>query len=242
VTRIGDMGAGMAGGRPLAPEELRRDLPDRSGQLPGGGTGLSRDGPGRETGQRQYGLDAGLAGDRQALFLDKVRRALGEDGTQDEGDDTGGPAQRLLAMAGETTAPRLVDGLPSPGGPAVADASGRTAGVVQLAERIERSLEGEMAAGWRSGVSLRLDLEDAGDGPRSLTLTMTATSIDVVLSPPEGGLPEDYALAAQALAERLQTRFSRRVVRIHEAGGQEAKASHGLDEISRLLSGRGERP
>jgi hypothetical protein len=54
-------------------------------------------------------------------------------------------------------------------------------------------------------------------------------------------LPEDYALAAQALADRLQARFSRRIVRIHEAGdGHEAKASHGLDEISRLLTGRGD--
>lgn len=241
MTRIGDMGAGMVGGRSL-PRESRRDLQDGPGQMPGGGAGLSRDGLSREMGQGQYELDAGSTGDRQAFFLDKVRRALVENRAEGDAGDADGMAPRLLAVAGEVVAPRLFEGAPAKAGPDAGDASGRVAEITRLAERIERSVEGEMAGNLRSGISLRLELQDAGDGPRGLTLTMTATSIDVVLSSPEGGLPEDYALAAQALADRLQARFSRRIVRIHEAGdGRGMKASHGLDEISRLLTGRGDR-
>lgn len=241
MTRIGDTGAGL-GGQSLPPRESRRDMQGGPGQLPGGGTGLLRDGLSREAGQGQYGLDAGLTGDRQALFLDKVRRALVENETDGGGGDIDGQASRLLAIAGDIAAPRPFDGGPAPAGSATGDVSGRTAEITRLAERIERSVDGEMAGGLRSGVSLRLDIQDAGGGPRSLTLTMTATSIDVVLSPPEGGLPDGYAVAAQALADRLQARFSRRIVRIHEAGaGDDAKASRGLDEISRLLAGRSDR-
>lgn len=231
MTRIGNIGA---------PEESCHDLQREPGGLPGGGTSRSRDGLGREMGRGQFELDAGAAGDRNALFLSKVRRALGENGTDDDGDGTDEQASRLLAVAGEPAALRLIDGLPATAGLVAGYASGRTAEVARLAERIEQSIKGEMAGNLRSGFRLRLDLQNAGDGPQSLTLTMTTNSIDVVLSSPEGGLSADYALAAQALADRLQARFSRRVVRIYEANAEnELRASHGLDEISSLLAGRG---
>jgi len=179
----------------------------------------------------QFDLERGLSDDRGAAFLDKVRRALSESGEAASTDGDAG-APRLLAMAGDPQAAASADAaaLPAPGRDVPASVR-----IEALVERIEQSLRGALAPGPGGSLSIRLDLGGAG-GFAGISVSMSPDMVDIVLS--RAGFPaaEDLAVAAQVLADRLQMRFPRRIVRVFEAPGRDGGGPGGLDEIGALLS------
>ena len=243
MTRVGGGGAdgnlaAFGGG-----EAARRRERDRGGDEELSSRGRPRD-PGL-AGQHmafdQSGLDAGA--ERHAQFAETMRRALGErrDDAERPGEDE---VRRVLAVAG---APAPLPSPFAPGAPLGAEASvlGPTTSerVETLANRIEAAVRAELRGEMGPAITLRLDIAGAMPGVDALTLTVSPTLIEVVLTRAAGAdLPSDYAAAAQALADRLQSRFSKRLVRIVEAeapGGTQTP-SRGLEDISRLLAPPGE--
>lgn len=110
---------------------------------------------------------------------------------------------------------------PHPGPLVAADATltgtERVGWLETLYTRIEQALLHSPAT---ADGSIRLDLQLAAEGMEGLQgveIAMSSTALDVVLSRTEGQATAEYLAATQALAERLQERFPRRIIRIHDA-------------------------
>jgi glutathione S-transferase len=233
MTRIGPTPADA--GRAAALHEETRARRGDERQLGRGSPSLG-DGLRREMRFNQFGLGAETK-EREDAFHEKIRHALRD---ARPGDDRSEERTRLIAAAGEAAPIRTA--APQPAAPAADDGAAQRADrglrIDQLAQRIEEALGTELRGG-RSELSLRLDLGGAEFGLASLTVAITPDTLDVVLTGAGAPLPPEAAAAAQALAERLQQRFARRVVRIHEAEPAMQGASGGMDEISRLFRGGG---
>lgn len=234
MTRVGGPGPNLVEGFPTPAENERGTREDRFA----GGR------PGRESLGREMGFQSGVGGqsstdERETSFREKMRQALGEAKIVEDRNDEQG-SQRLLAIAGVGVASLPANAV-APADQQVGLSPGVANQVDMLTHRIEQALRAEMRDGVPAGFSLRLDLPDAGS-ISGVTITMSSDSIDIVFTRAGSETTAEYLLAAQALAERLQARFSRRIVRIHEVDGSpETKPSQGLDEISRLLGRSGDR-
>ena len=239
MTRIGQHGGGAAG----------QDLSGFAGEA--GAFDLRRGASARREGGRDPDLDGGgpfgtradaAAPSREAAFQASVREALARD---EPGLDPSGPeGERVLAIAEwRAGAPFPFQvAAPAPAGdPSALPA--REPVAEALAVRVEQALRAEALAALHGPVALRLDLGGAVEGLHALTVTMTATSLDVTLVRAEGAVPEELIRSAQALADRLQLRFAKRVVRVLdrvEGGGADGSGPDGeagLAAISRLLGG-----
>ena len=84
--------------------------------------------------------------------------------------------------------------------------------------------------------TLALQLAPNGmEGLRGVEISMSPTTLDVVLSRTQGQATGEYLAATQALAERLQDRFPKRVIRIHEVvSGSGAARKQETDAISEI--------
>lgn len=213
--------------RDLASETARRAREDREfgaeGRQPRSDAGVGRDG-------FEFGTGPDPRDDpRKDLFSDAMRRA-----TQSEDSDRReATEQRLLAVAERSS------GLPAPE-PARAD-SLQDAGGSRLSARVEDALAQALrglGADRRGAepIVLRFDAADSGrDGVTSVVVSFGADGIDVTLHGDGLDASAEFLQAAQALAERLQSRFSQRTVRVFQADGR-AGPAEGEEPKSTSLS------
>lgn len=89
--------------------------------------------------------------------------------------------------------------------------------VAALTQRIEEAVRAELYAAPGRPIALKLELGDLVPGLLSVSVAMTPEGIDVTLARSAGEASPELLLAAQALAERLQTRFAKRIVRVLDA-------------------------
>ncbi len=155
--------------------------------------------------------------DREAGFLRSFRAAIREakrDSEGQDGQEQQTPEPRVLAVAEQ---PRWT-GLPTPAdaapATATATASSTDAIVNAVTEAIDRSIRAEMAP--RDGAPLRLALTFPQEnlGLTGLYITLTPTTLDVTFERVGPELSEALVRAAEALASRLLTRQSKKIVRI----------------------------
>lgn len=192
----------------------------------GRGSGGRADGPLKASGWSRS-LDASL---RAAAFekgLHHAVRNLGDDegvGNQPGQNRTFAQAQ-LLAIAQSP-----MTGLPSPGAAQSADASSpSTAAIVaSVTEYIQQSIRADAMP--VSGQVLKLSLAFGGDvageiGLTGISLSVTATTLDVVLERAGSEASESLLRAARILSERLMTRFSKQTVRILDRITPDAQAA-----------------
>lgn len=135
-----------------------------------------------------------------------------------------------------TAAPQMIPPAASQAAPSGPVSIHRVEWVEGLTNRIEHALQtGRKAGGDSISLSLDLGVHELG-GVRGVEIIMSPSTLDVVLTRTEGQATVEYLAATHALAERLQDRFSRRIVRIHEVAVQLKKSSaQGLEEISQIL-------
>ena len=232
----------------------------RPGANPSGTGFLTQDafsGPGGDLGDRRD-LDTDfLGGDgleleedstsssatgREADFMRSFRAAVrgskgdaegeGQSGQEDQAQEP-----RVLAVAEQS----LWTGLPSP-----ADAAPDTATkwpsteamVASVMESIDRAMRAEMAP--RPGVPLNLKIafHDESLGLTGLRITVTQTTLDVVFERSGSAPAEEFVRAAEALAQRLMTRFSKRTVRILDIAATEehAEQEHPAAAVSTAMN------
>lgn len=86
-----------------------------------------------------------------------------------------------------------------------------------LTQRVEEAIRAELYATPGQPIALKIDLTDLIPGLNSVTVSMTPEGIDVTLARTVGEASAELLQAAQALADRLQTRFAKRVVRVLDA-------------------------
>jgi len=163
--------------------------------------------------------------ERAATFERRIESALERE--QPGGEYPGAADARLLASAGAMP-------LPDPVIPQGRSMEGRI-------EAVERQIAAALPGKWQhpSGEPLSFLLQGAGladTGLASITLTLTPEGLDVTLvaSDPDAG--DLFRQAAQALADRLQHRFPRRLVRIFEAADDGGKQDAAPDTIAALFA------
>lgn len=191
---------------------------------------------GGETGGLGHFDRFGASEDPEADFLDKVRRAIGDGGRPQKAggeEPDPDPDARLLAVS-ERLAP-----LPLPGvvddAPAPVDTAGRAA---LVSDRIEAAVRGEMRPPGNEPLTIRFDTADlAASGIAGVTITLSATALDVTLTRSAPDASQGFLQSAQALADRLQVRFGKRIVRIMEADALPATPSRGgFEGLSALFA------
>jgi hypothetical protein len=170
------------------------------------------------------------ATEREADFLRSFRAAVrgSKRDAEDEGQGTQGqqtPEPRVLAVSEQL----LWTGLPSPAdassGPGVEPKRPSTeAMVTSVMEQIDRAIRAEMAPRAGMPMSLNIAFADESSGLTGLRVIITQTTLDVIFERAEAVASEELVRAADALAQRLMTRFSKRTVRILETA-----TSHGED-------------
>ena len=178
-----------------------------------------RDGESLECGEDSAGSSSATLG-READFLRSFRAAIRDfhrdaqeekRGAQDEQTEP-----HVLAVAQQP----LWTGLPSPAEAAPAamekGSSSAESVVASITETIDRLIRAEMAP--RAGVPLnvRIPFSDENRGLAGLRITITRTTMDVVFEHTGSVLSDELVRAAEALAERLMTRFSKKTVRIFD--------------------------
>jgi len=223
-----------AGNQPANAESRSNSLSDALRREP------DRQTAGRETGlTRDMRFAAFAHGDRAAeerknAFARKMSHALAEIGaTLGSDGDMNMDGLRLLATAGGGSSfPMPADATPARDGAVVA-ATPTTQAIV---ERVEAALAAQPVDAPVTSVSLKLDLSDIGGNISGLTISLSPTGIDLVLTRGAGEANAPFIEAAQALADRLHVRFAKRVVRVMEIDDKPAAVADGLGVISELLS------
>lgn len=168
----------------------------------------------RPAGQADPPADGGSAS--WAVRGEPRHHTLREQGAEEEdgAGDAGPGTERLLALAERPPGFALVPAAAAPAPPAGAEQAAR---VEALTLRVEEAVRAELYAAPGRPVTLRLDLGGLVPGLLGLTVAMTPDGIDVTLARAAGPPSAELMQAAQALAERLQTRFARRIVRVLDA-------------------------
>lgn len=173
--------------------------------------------------------------ERHSQFQETMRRAM-TSGRHDAADENDDQATKLLATAGSlSSAPFIAAAGVLPASDAQPLAPTTAERVDALAARIESAFRAELRG--QAAVSVQIDLAGTFPGVDALTVSMSPAVIEVVLTRSAEDLPADYAASAQALADRLQSRFAKRMVRVVERDSPVREAgSRGMDDISRLLA------
>jgi hypothetical protein len=160
--------------------------------------------------------EATVNADLMSAFERSIRTATKSLGGSDDsgGADTFADA-RLLAQS-ETTVP--VSTLPSfadlaPPQPAALSPSGSDM-VATVTRHIEAAIRADMRPSKDAPLTLQLAFPGEEAGLFGLTLSMTATTLDVVLDRVVGDMSPELLAAAAALSDQLRLRFGKRVVRI----------------------------
>jgi hypothetical protein len=224
---------GAPGAEP--PPRNPSDLADEGGfdtRRDGKGTALDL---GLNLGQQGFSSFAGK--ERQAVFEASVRRAAGDD----DGVAAKPREDKVLAVAEEPrglpqmplAAPQLTTAVADPAGPTLVDRAG------DVAVRVEQAIRAELSHGLGGPISLKLPIGDLFPGIDAVTITMSADALDIGIQRSGAEISDALLAAAQALADRLQARFSKRIVRVIDVAGPaaagDAPPADGLTEIARLL-------
>jgi hypothetical protein len=182
------------------------------------------------------------ATEREADFLRSFRAAVRGSKRDAEGEGQGAqqeetPEPRVLAVAEQ----RLWTGLPSPADTAPSSEkrwSSTESMVASVMESIDRSIRAEMAPRAGAPLSLKIAFHDESLGLTGLRITVTQTTLDVVFERTGSVVAEEFVRAAEALAERLITRFSKRTVRILDttAPGEQADQEQPADAVKAPLN------
>jgi hypothetical protein len=168
------------------------------------------------------------ATEREADFLRSFRAAVRGSRRDAEGEGQGAqqeemPEPRVLAVAEQ----QLWTGLPSPAdtAPAAEKKSPSTESMVaSVMESIDRSIRAEMAPRAGAPLNLKIAFHDESLGLTGLRITVTPTTLDVVFERTGSVVAEEFVRAAEALAQRLMTRFSKRTVRILDLTASDREA------------------
>jgi hypothetical protein len=225
-------------GGPLAEDTLgdgRQDLNRRYGDL----TSLadSRPDSGEDNLPPMCGVSSGEA-DFLKCFHSAISAQSGE-GKDKDSDirDTHRDGAEMIAIAQQPNWMFLTS--PSPAASPVTEtrALASEVKVNLITEAIERAIRAEMAPQPGQPLSLHVNLGGDAFGLAGLNVTVTPLNIEVVLLRPDPVIQEELAGAAQALADRLMARFSKRTVRVlqsHTRAGSTPRSP--LREISNSLS------
>jgi hypothetical protein len=227
----------------------------QTGQAGPGASGDDKLQPGHQGGARpdsrgaildnkpRYGPKTATVGetaDRAAAFARSIRAA--ELKAKGEGESIRSQTETDREAAAGAVQLRIEDVAPALLRSAAAAGEGRTSTpgpeITAVVARIEQAVKAESRAAANGLAAVHLDLGDAVAGLKGLTVAMTPTAIDVTLLRSEGEVSAELIGAAQALADRLQQRFGRRIVRVHDTTGEvaaEAGEGHGLQAISNIL-------
>lgn len=229
MTRVGHGGPGDAGqGAPdFAGRESFEGGREAFRQRDGGETSGRREGRAGLLGGRLAGGDGSpfASADRSAAFERSVEAAAG-DRVQTAAVEDAPERDRVLALVEWAAPPSPF--IPEPVVPPLAPlAPNIEARVTDVVSRVEQAIRAELFQDAGRPVSIRIELPENGDGVQSITIAMSATTLDVRLQRGDGRVTDDLLAAAQALAERLQARFSRRVVRVLDAGEGAAARGNG---------------
>jgi len=228
MTSIGKSDGGPLGQR--AGGFSTRDGFDRTRGDVGGRGDTDSDRPGKTL----VAAETARAGERAARFAKSFRTWLDHDKAAHDESLT---QAILVAVAKAPVSAGLP--LPADAAPQPVNSPALEAVVTSVTELIDRSIRAEMAVSALRPLDLRVALPEGLDGLTGLRLIMTPTSLDVIFECAEQGLSDHLAAAAEVLAERLRTRFSKRCVRVMEMpGGQPPKtehAGHGVRTLSDLF-------
>lgn len=105
--------------------------------------------------------------------------------------------------------------------------------VDSVMKHIEWSIRADIAPRFDQPLNIRVDFAATIAGVTGLTLTMTPTAIDVILERNGSGMSPELAQAAEALAKRLMSRFSKQVVRIFDVPSASAVQTSQESSITR---------
>ena len=219
-------GAGHGGAMESGAVAARIDQPDRDGS--GGAEARSSAGDPLPDDRPDAAISASVPCGPVAIDARESRRLLAT---------AEAPADAIAALF---AAPGRVPRGSAEGPAAESDVAGpsierRIAGI---AERVERAIAADLAAGATAPLALRIPLDGAAEGPTSLTIVATAQGLDITLCGGDRVAPTPELIrAAQGLAERLQRRLGRGSVRIFE-GDEPERAATGWTDLSAIL-GRG---
>lgn len=166
----------------------------------------------------------------EADFLECFRVAI--DGRSGDTKNKGGDTRRenlddrqVIATAEQrnwTFLPPLADMAPALPG---ARTDAIEAKVSLVTETIERAIQAEMAPQPGQPLNVHIDLADADLSLAGINLTVSPLNIDVVLLRTGSVVSPELIGAAQALADRLVERFSKRAVRVLHSSPSSASAS-----------------
>jgi hypothetical protein len=231
MTRVAAAGSGALPASEVAKRQRHDDAgrqtpPRKDGRQAGAETGLRSD-----VAAREQQIEA----ERIAAFERSARQALHSVG-EDEAS-RGLEQSRLLAAAEwrPHAVPPAVGGAAQAGSP-----SGVAQSVAELSARIEEMARRELAVSGGRPISLQVPLDASLAGVQSVTVTMSPTTLDVTLNRTGNDVSDELIGAAQMLVDRLQLRFSKKLVRVFDkhavenaAAGDAAETS--MDAISSLL-------
>jgi hypothetical protein len=167
------------------------------------------------------------ATERETDFLNSLRAAE-RDSKNDGGSDKEsaqeeqGSQSQIIVVVEQ----RAWTGLPSPAGSAAgpqAVGSSTESIVNSVTEAIDRSIRAELAPRPGEPLNLKIAFHEESMGLAGLHIIVTPTTLDVVFERTGGIFSEELVRAAQALAERLMTRFSKRTVRILDTAPSSAR-------------------
>lgn len=234
MTRITGPGIGPGEFQPPASGERRDGYDSRRDGL-SGRFGELRNGLGQGMRSDEFTFGDGLTEERENAFRDKMAAAL-QAGARDEQSGEELPPTKLIAVAGEAALPVMAAAPQSAAAQPASAAPDRSAEIFALVDRVESRIAAELAGQGAQQLTLRLDLPDAAFGISGFSISISADAIDVVLDRGGAAASGEIMAAAQALADRLQQRFARKTVRIHEVEQrQEPDKERAFDEISRIF-------
>ncbi len=189
---------------------------DRGASKFGAGTDMKRQG--------ESAVQQAREADFEARLQKAVSGQTGDSGGGEQRGDDGEP--RLLAMIELPTVSQLLSG----GQTLKADPTTQSARTTEIANtvamRTEAALRSEMQLPPGTPISLRLQLDMPAHGLSGVTINSTSSSLDVILERNSKDASEDLMQAAQALAQSLQRKYPRRLIRVMDtAGGEEIEAA-----------------
>jgi hypothetical protein len=211
---------------------------------------LRPDAPRREPDRQKAGRDAGLnremrfsafawgdsaTEERESAFARKMNHALGEIGPA-LGAGSEADGMRLLAMAGGGSPFHFTATSAADAPAAISTVNSTMPTIDAIVDRVEAALNAQRIDTPVAGVSLKLDLSGIGGSISGMTISLSPTTIDLVLTRGAGEANATFVEAAQALADRLHVRFAKRVVRVLEVDEKPTAVADGLSVISALLS------
>jgi hypothetical protein len=161
--------------------------------------------------------EASAVGGRQADLLRSFRAAIRgfKDKNEEKEHDTNEQTQDLRTLA--VAEQGLWTGLPLPAGSSSSKTevlSSTDTAIASIMEVIDRSIKAEMSPSANAPLAIKIAFHDESLGLAGMQVVVTQTTLEVIFERTASPPSEELARAAQALAERLVTRFSKKTVRI----------------------------